>query len=242
MSDELVEVTIPERRHINCVWDNLKVEERSSTDGEGYDLVGHAAVFDSLSHDLGGFKEKIARGAFRKALKHQDDVRLLVNHEGLPLARTKNNTLQLQEDPKGLLVRAQLADTSLANDVKTLIKRGDIDQMSFAFSVKDNDCVDTEYANNQNVRTVREVSALYDVSIVTYPAYEATQVIARNTHGNTVQVKVPKRFLSTDTAADRAEVDDTPDDGRWVNGLEQAAKASRAIRLAQATHQTKRMK
>lgn len=139
-------------------------------------LRGHAAVFDRMSEDLGGFTERIARGAFRKSLDRHDDVRLLINHDGLPLARTKNGTLDLREDPKGLHVYAELADTQAARDLRTLIKRGDIDQMSFGFTIA-NDRWDE--VDGAAVRTIMEIGSLFDVSAVTYPAYPQTDVAMR---------------------------------------------------------------
>jgi HK97 family phage prohead protease len=81
------------------------------------------------------FIERIAPGAFRKTLTETPDVRLLINHEGLPLARTKNGTLRLKEDDAGLYMDADLPDTQAARDLYTLVERGDVDQMSFAFRV-----------------------------------------------------------------------------------------------------------
>lgn len=139
-------------------------------------MRGHAAVFDRMSEDLGGFTERIARGAFRKALDRGDDVRLLVNHDGLPLARTKNQTLELREDPKGLHVYAELADTTLARDLRTLIKRGDVDQMSFGFTIEEDRW---DELDGFPVRTILKIGRLFDVSAVTYPAYTQTDVSMR---------------------------------------------------------------
>ena len=149
------------------------VETRQEDDGK-MRLSGYAAVFNDPSVPL-PFIETIAPGAFRKTLSETPDVRLLINHEGLPLARTKNDTLRLTEDEVGLRFEAELPDTSEARDLYTLIERGDVDQMSFAFRV-----IRQKYNPDRTERTLTEVSlADGDVSVVTYPAYPTTTVEAR---------------------------------------------------------------
>jgi len=147
--------------------------EARSEDGE-MRLSGYAAVFNEPSLPL-PFREYIAPGAFRKTLQETPDVRLLINHEGLPLARTKNGTMTLTEDEIGLRFDAVLADTSESRDLYKLINRGDVDQMSFAFRV-----IRQKWNGDRSERTLTEVSlADGDVSVVTYPAYPATSVEAR---------------------------------------------------------------
>lgn len=159
-----------------------KIERRTYTvrdvearaDGEGMRLSGYAAVFNDSSVPL-PFKESIAPGAFRKTLSETPDVRLLINHEGLPLARTKNGTLKLVEDERGLRFDADLADTQEGRDIYELVKRGDVDQMSFAFRV-----IRQKWNDDRSRRVLTEVSlADGDVSVVTYPAYPTTSVEAR---------------------------------------------------------------
>jgi len=149
------------------------VETRDAEEGEGYELRGYAAVFDSLSEDLGGFREIIKRGAFKGPLKNGDDVRLLVNHNpDLLLARTASGTLKLKEDPVGLLTDADVADTQTGRDLRVLVDRGDLNQMSFAFRVLEDEWdVDDE---DNLIRTITKVWELFDVSAVTYPAYPDT--------------------------------------------------------------------
>ena len=149
------------------------VEARQADDGT-MRLSGYAAVFNDSSVPL-PFKESIAPGAFRKTLTETPDVRLLVNHEGLPLARTKNGTLTLTEDERGLYFNAELADTQEARDIHTLIARGDVDQMSFAFRV-----IRQKWSEDRSRRVLTEVSLSDgDVSVVTFPAYPTTTVEAR---------------------------------------------------------------
>ena len=149
------------------------VEARQAEDGT-MRLSGYAAVFNDDSVPL-PFIERIAPGAFRKTLTETPDVRLLINHEGLPLARTKNGTLRLQEDQTGLYMDADLPDTQAARDLYTLVERGDVDQMSFAFRV-----IRQKWNEGRTERTLTELSlADGDVSVVTYPAYPTTSVEAR---------------------------------------------------------------
>lgn len=149
------------------------IETRQEGDGT-MRLAGYAAVFNDPSVPL-PFSERIAPGAFRKTLSETPDVRLLINHEGLPLARTKNNTLTLTEDSTGLYIDAILPDTTEARDLWTLVQRGDVDQMSFAFRV-----IRQAWNKDRTERTLTEVSlADGDVSVVTYPAYPTTTVEAR---------------------------------------------------------------
>jgi len=149
------------------------VQARSAEDGT-MRLSGYAAVFNESSVPL-PFKESIAPGAFRKTLSETPDVRLLINHEGLPLARTKNGTLKLTEDERGLLIDAELADTTEGRDIYKLVERGDVDQMSFAFRV-----IRQKWSEDRSRRVLTEVSLSDgDVSVVTYPAYPTTKVEAR---------------------------------------------------------------
>lgn len=149
------------------------LEAREAADGS-MRLAGYAAVFNESSVPL-PFKETIAPGAFRKTLSETPDVRLLINHEGLPIARTKNGTMTLVEDERGLYFTAELADTSDARDIYALVSRGDVDQMSFAFRV-----IRQKWSEDRTRRVLSEVSlADGDVSVVTYPAYPTTSVEAR---------------------------------------------------------------
>jgi HK97 family phage prohead protease len=117
----------------------------------------------------------VKRGAFQKTIKDGADVRLLIDHEGVPLARTKSGTLELEEDARGLKVTADLDPNNPdAARVISAMRRGDISQMSFAFrTIKD------AWSDDRSVRELREVQ-LFDVSVVTFPAYEATVAELRN--------------------------------------------------------------
>lgn len=137
-------------------------------------IVGYAAVFDTPSVPLGGFREVVRRGAFSDSLNA--DVRALWNHDpNYVLGRTKNGTLRLEEDDRGLRVEIDPPNTTWARDFMESIRRGDVDQMSFAFRA-----IEDRWTNDEN-GTLRELlkAQLLDVSPVTFPAYEATSVTLR---------------------------------------------------------------
>ena len=145
------------------------------TDETGRTVEGYAALYDSET-DLGGFREVIERGAFDNA--DLTDVRALFNHDpNFPLARTKGGTLSLELDDKGLLYRFEAPDTTFGNDLIAMIRSGVISQSSFAFTIENQDWEKREDATP--LRRIKEVRAVYDVSPVTYPAYEETSVTAR---------------------------------------------------------------
>jgi len=145
-------------------------------EGEAIKVSGYAAVFNEEA-DIGGmFREVIAPGAFRDAIG-RDDVVFLVNHDGLPLARTRSGTLTLREDSRGLYMETELDPED--PDVRSIVpkmKRGDLDKMSFAFYPEVQEWDDS---GETPLRTIRQAS-LSDVSIVTNPAYDGTDIGLRN--------------------------------------------------------------
>jgi len=160
-----------EARHAYGESVELRVSEVRAASDESLTVSGYAAMFDDIT-DLGYFRERIARGAFDGVM--EDDVRLLINHTGVPLARTTNGTLDLEVDGSGLRYTARLADTQEGRDLYKLIKRGDISQSSFAFTIEEED-----WDRKANLRTITRMGSLLDVSPVTYPAYPTTTVAAR---------------------------------------------------------------
>jgi HK97 family phage prohead protease len=150
-------------------------ELRSEDDGRK--IVGYAAVFNSTT-DLGYFEERIKPGAFRRPIKEQQDVRALWNHDAnFVLGRTKSGTLRLIEDEVGLRIEIDPPATQTARDLVESIRRGDVDQMSFAFIA-----VKESWTDRQGMLPLRELEDvdLFDVSPVTYPAYQATSVGLRS--------------------------------------------------------------
>lgn len=150
----------------------LRTAEVRAAGDDALVVEGYASNFD-VEYDLGYFKETVARGAFDNVL--EDDVRFLLNHTGAPLARTTNGTLELSVDEQGLKYRAALADTQDGRDLYKLIKRGDITQSSFAFTI-DSDT----WSEDRSTRTITKVGKLLDTSAVTYPASPTASVYARN--------------------------------------------------------------
>lgn len=149
-------------------------EMRVEQDGS---IEGYAAVFNQLSEDLGGFREKIRFGAFTKTL-NEADIRALFNHDpNYVLGRNKARTLDLEEDSHGLQFRVKPPETQWAKDLQESVRRKDINQASFGFRTL-KDSWDTGDRNNVR-RELIEVQ-LYDVSVVTYPAYPQTIVSARS--------------------------------------------------------------
>ncbi|MDX1489727.1 MAG: HK97 family phage prohead protease [Pseudohongiellaceae bacterium] len=154
---------------------SLPVEVRAAEDGT-IKVSGYAAVFNEEA-DIGGyFREVILPGAFTEAIS-RDDVVFLVNHQGLPLARTKSGTLILKQDERGLYMESELDDSD--PDVQTIVpkmKRGDLNKMSFAFTAMVQEWDDTE---ETPLRSIQEAK-LHDVSIVTTPAYDGTDIGLRS--------------------------------------------------------------
>ena len=153
-------------------------EIRVAAEGEPK-LTGYAAVFNSQSEDLGGFREIILPGAFSQAIK-EDDVRALWNHDpNYVLGRNRSKTLTLAEDDHGLMINVIPPDTQWARDLLVSIGRGDVTQMSFGFGVPP-DGQRWEKEHGEDVRYLIRVRPLFDISPVTYPAYPVTEVQARN--------------------------------------------------------------
>lgn len=151
----------------------LSAELRMSDD-EAPKIRGYAALFDSRSEDLGGFVEVIERGAFAGVL--DDDVRALWNHDpNHVLGRSKAGTLRMSQDERGLFV--EIDPPASAGALLESMRRGDVDQMSFAFSV---DTDDWRMEDGMPLRTVQKFKRLYDVSVVTYPAYPETEAAVRS--------------------------------------------------------------
>jgi HK97 family phage prohead protease len=161
------------------IMDVCKVETR--TEGEPPRIVGHAAVFDQLSENLGGFRELIKPGAFTAAI-NEDDVRALFNHNpDFILGRSKSGTLSMKEDALGLAIEITPPDTQIARDLLVSMERGDINQMSFGFRVKAGGQDWGEDADGNVIRTLTDLK-LFDVSPVTFAAYPQTDAAVRSLH------------------------------------------------------------
>lgn len=159
-------------------------------------LDGYACITDEpypMFDFLGEYDEVVRAGAFGKTLAEQADVRLLLNHDGMPLARTKSGTLRLAEDSTGLAVEADLEPRSgLVNDIRVAMERGDLDEMSFAFQV-----TRQEWSPDYTQRDIQEVK-LFDVSVVTYPANPATSVSVSQRMANVTRALAERRALDAE--------------------------------------------
>lgn len=158
----------------------VPLEVRSTEGGEVH-VGGYAAVFGDES-EIGpvpgwGWRETVVSGAFTDALTRGDDVSFLINHSGLPLARTSSGTLILSQDSRGLKVDTVLDGSD--PDVQRIVpkmQRGDLSKMSFAFRSEKEEWDETGDAPLRSIMSVQ----LFDVSIVTDPAYEGTEIGLRS--------------------------------------------------------------
>jgi HK97 family phage prohead protease len=160
--------------------DNLErrafVECRAEASDNGKRIRGYPIVFNSLSVDLGGFREIIAPEAVDRTINEGLDVRALVDHDSSKvIGRTRAGTLRLRKESRGMYMEVEPdEDISYARDIMRAVKRGDVSGMSFQFRVsKGGDSWDRD--GNDVVRTVTDMT-VSEVSIVTFPAYTATDV------------------------------------------------------------------
>ena len=160
---------------------DFKIEHRAEGDENKLIIEGYAALYDSetfIGYDGWGFYEVIEKGAFEGA--DLRDVPLKYNHlDAVPiLARTRNKSLVLTPDEKGLFIHAELLDTTDGQYMYKRIKSGLLDKMSFAFTVKDEEIQDQDKPNPR--RIIKKFDRIFDVSVVDTPAYEDTSIYARS--------------------------------------------------------------
>lgn len=169
-------------------------EIRAMSEGS-LSLRGYAAVYNSDSVDFGEFKEQILPGAFTRTLREKPDIRALVDHDSAKvIGRTKSGTLALREDERGLIAEIDPPDTSHGRDIIELVKRGDVDGMSFGFIVKKDKW---EKRSGSLLRSLIDVDLL-EVSIVAFPAYPATQISARSAQS------VLEEYLKTEVSEEQS--------------------------------------
>lgn len=188
-------------------------EIRDSGDKDSlFTVRGHAAVFDKWSLDLGGFREKIAPSAFDNVIRNDPTVFLLWDHDTLRLlASTKSKNLDLRLDPQGLHYWGRVADTSYARDLRVLMERGDINESSFAFTVKRDEWLITGEGDDEQVeRTILEIGDLFDVTVTAMGAYPQTDSqIARQLARD--YARSTGRLTGADDAETPVSDVDTPD-------------------------------
>ena len=163
------------------------LEVRADDTGTG--IRGYAAVFDKLSVNLGGFREKIAPGAFRYSLEHKKRILALWNHDSnMPIGATDGGQLKLEEDSRGLFFDLEPIDTTTGRDVKEMIRSGVVKGVSFGFIVKKDHWDQTDPRNI--VRTLVDVDLL-EISPTAFPAYPQTSAAVRS------EEDVYRSFLAT---------------------------------------------
>lgn len=151
------------------------METIKAVDDEKMIVEGYALRFNTLSNDLGGFVETISPEALKEA--DLSDVRCLIDHDSSKvLGRTTSETLELKVDDEGLYFRTQLPNTTYAKDLYENIRLGNINQCSFGFILDEDGDEFEKREDGLFKRTLRKIKSLFDVSIVTYPAYNDTQV------------------------------------------------------------------
>ena len=181
-------------------------ELRASEDGKT--VTGYAAVFNSMSEEMWGFRERIDPKAFDNA--DMSDVRALFNHDpNMLLARSSSGTLALSVDEKGLRYSFELPDTTAGRDLREMLKRGDVSQSSFGFTIAEDDWEERKNDAGEVVETTRiitKVHRLFDVSPVTYPAYpDATVAIRSRDKWQEEHNKDSKTAVKNTPFRDRAE-------------------------------------
>jgi HK97 family phage prohead protease len=170
-------LTVPDREYRFCAAEFRIADPKAGTSDLPV-LDGYAAVFNKVAEIWPGYREKIAHGAFTRTLAEGADVRALVDHDpSRILGRNTAGTLTLEENNKGLKVRIAPANTTAGRDIVESVRRGDVTQMSFAFLpiVEEFE----EHKDGSYTRTLKDVD-LFDVSIVTYPAYPQTSIAVRS--------------------------------------------------------------
>ncbi len=182
-------LTTPPPRESRFLSASVELRSTAERNDEKTTVFGYAAKFNSRSDNLGGqnyqFYEILSPGAFDDVLK--DDVRALLNHESSAiLARSKGGvgSLKIGADATGLWYEFEAPDTQIGRDLLTSLKRGDIDQSSFSFTVASDGYTWAETGGGEEptvyTRTITKISRLYDVSPVTYPAYPDATVALRS--------------------------------------------------------------
>jgi HK97 family phage prohead protease len=214
MTDTTLErPAVPEQRTVAVDVDSL--------DTRGRTVVGFAAVYDVLSEDLGGYRERISPGAFAGVL--DGDVRALLNHDpNHVLGRTRSGTLRLADEQRGLRFELDLPDSPLGENVREAVRRGDLDGASFRFVVGDDDWTG-------DVRTVTRIAALHDVTIASYPAYPAAAIELRTRPAPNEETTMPEDTIVDEELEQAEEVVEQRTGSLRVADLNQGRAEARTI-------------
>jgi HK97 family phage prohead protease len=175
----------------------FEVEDVRAAEGgrsKDFTIKGHAAVFNTWT-DLGIFRERVAKGAFDEALSSDPHVLHLIDHDTrYVLSSTRNKTLELRADPKGLHMWSKVAPTTYAADLRVLMERGDVSQSSFAFTVAEEEWND-ETDDGKVERTITKVGRLFDVTTTAMGAYPTTDsqvAMATRAHARALAEGLPE--------------------------------------------------
>ena len=168
--DKKFNKTIMEKRIFN-------IENKFETREDGQEVVvGYGSIFNSRSENLGGFFEYISPTAITEETIEKSDVRALINHDpNLVLARSTAGNLSLSVDEKGMRYSFDIPETSYGKDLAINLKNGNISQSSFAFTIADNGDEWSTDEEGNDIRTITKIDRLFDVAIVTYPAYNQAE-------------------------------------------------------------------
>lgn len=214
-----------EQRHFSQNVTGLEIR----ADGDGRTFRGYAALFDKDSEPMGGFVERIAPGAFRRSLtSHGWDIKLLANHDaGRVLGSTRAKTLKLWEDSIGLWVEGILPNSPDGDNIAEAVRRGDIDAMSFGFSVQPGG---QEWSADGKIRTLTDVK-LFEVSIVAWPAYSSTigTTSVRSLEQMAMREKVSAEDLKIAIDAFVAGEDITAEQAALLKGVIDSLVAAEAV-------------
>ncbi len=151
--------------------------EVRAAENDGRTVEGYAALYDNTT-DMGWYNERVAPGAFDGS--DMKEVRALFNHNpDHVLASVRGGTLNLEIDERGLKFRFSLPNTAIGNDLVEMVSRGDVSQCSFAFRVEEQEWKVSD-DDGPDLRSITKIGDVYDVSLVTYPAYPDTSVALRS--------------------------------------------------------------
>jgi len=172
-NEEKTKIKVWDKKYNNTIMEKrlFNIENRFETKEDGQEVVvGYGSIFNSRSENLGGFYEYISPTAISEETIAKSDVRALINHDqNLILARSTTGTLNLTVDEKGLKYEFDIPETSYGKDLAINMKNGNLNQSSFAFTVGSDEWSTDDEGND--IRTITSIDRLYDVAVVTYPAY-----------------------------------------------------------------------
>jgi uncharacterized protein len=209
---------------------------------EGFTVEGYPIVYNQTSHDLGGFREQIAPGAFDEVLATNPDVHFVWDHDTRYVgARTKNNTLKLASDETGLFIHAQVGNYTWAKDLRVALERGDIDQGSFSFAIAKDGAEMSIDDEDQVMQRVNKASGLFDVTVTAKGAYPQTSLaVARSL---AAVIGRPLEEVEAALVADVGQGDEQVDEDfeMWQRAMNKKARAHRA-RIAKLQERMEKLK